>query len=308
MGQLPVLVINGPTASGKSAVAVRVALRLSALGHPAEIVNTDSMLIYRGMDIGTAKPCTADRALVTHHLLDLVGPNETFTVAQFQAHYREAIADIAARGARPLLVGGTGLYLRAVVDDLTIPGTWPQIRERLEVEILDLGAEALHRRLEACDPKAAAKMEPTNARRIVRALEVFEGSGRPFSSFGPGVDDYSESGVRQIALRWSRDALRGRIGQRVHAMVEAGFVEEVRGLLQEGMSTTARQALGYKEMIEHIEGRMDLDEAVEGIIVHTCQFAVRQERWFRRDPRIVWFDVRSDPVVEVAPRVLDMLA
>jgi tRNA dimethylallyltransferase len=273
-----------------------------------ELVSIDAMQVYRSMDIGTAKPSASDQSLVRHHLIDLVEARETFTVAEFQAAYRHIISDIAQRGATPLLVGGTGLYLRAVVDDLDIPGTWPEIRSRLEDEADRVGPERLHVRLETLDPRAAAKMEDTNTRRIVRALEVIEGSGRAFSSFGPGVDEYPVSGVRQIALRWDREVLRTRIADRVRNMVEAGLVDEVRGLLAGGLSRTARQALGYKEMIDFIEGRTDFETAVEAIIVHTSQFAVRQERWFRRDPRVTWFDVHEDPVSEVTPRIMELLA
>lgn len=273
-----------------------------------ELVSIDAMQVYRGMDVGTAKPTDAERDLVRHHMIDLVDARETFTVAQFQAAYRDVVSDISLRGATPLLVGGTGLYLRAVVDELDIPGTWPEIRSRLEEEAERSGPERLHRRLESLDSKAAARMEATNTRRIVRALEVVEGSGRLFSSFGPGVDEYPIASVRQVALRWDRDVLRARIANRVRAMVESGLVDEVMNLMATGLSRTARQALGYKEVIEHLEGRVDLGSAVESIVVRTCQFAVRQERWFRRDPRVTWFDVREDPVDEVAPRIIEMLA
>lgn len=302
------IAILGPTASGKSAVAMAVAASGTGRRKGVELVSIDAMQVYRGMDIGTAKPTESDRSRIRHHLIDLVDARETFTVAQFQKTYRDVVSDIAQRGGTPLLVGGTGLYLRAVVDDLDIPGTWPEIRSRLEEEAERSGPEVLHRRLESLDPKAAAKMEATNSRRIVRALEVVEGSGRPFSSFGPGVDEYPISPVRQVALRWNRNVLRMRIAHRVRVMVESGLVDEVVKLMETGLSRTARQALGYKEVIEYIEGRVDLESAVESIVVRTCQFAVRQERWFRRDPRVIWFDIREDPVDEVAPRIIEMLA
>ncbi len=302
------IALLGPTASGKSAVALAVAT--SDLGRRlgVELVSIDAMQVYRGMDIGTAKPSKRERELVAHHMVDLVEADETFTVAQFQLACRTAISDIEQRGGVPLLVGGTGLYLRAIVDDLVIPGTWPEIRHRLETEAESNGSEALHERLRQVDPKAASKMEPSNARRVVRALEVFEGSGQPFSSFGPGVDEYPPSRTRQVALRWDREALRTRIAARVHSMVEAGLEAEVRELMSKGFSATARQALGYREMIDHLEGRLSHDEAVEAIVLHTCQFAVRQERWFRRDPRVTWLDVQEDPVAEIAPRIAAMLA
>lgn len=272
-----------------------------------ELVSIDAMQVYRGMDIGTAKPSESDRSLVRHHMIDLVDAHETFTVAQFQDVYRDVVSDIAARNGTAVLVGGTGLYIRAVVDDLDIPGAWPVIRSRLEEEAVREGPERLHQRLESLDPRAAAKMETTNTRRIVRALEVVEGSGRAFSSFGPGVDEYPTATMRQVAFRWDRDVLRRRIANRVQVMVESGLLDEVKRLLEDGLSRTARQALGYKEVIEYIEGRVDFESAIESIIVRTCQFAVRQERWFRRDPRVTWFDVREDPVAEVGPRIIGML-
>lgn len=302
------LALLGPTASGKSAVAI--ALATSDVGRELgiELVSIDAMQVYRGMDIGTAKPTVAERDQVVHHLIDLVDADESFTVAQFQAEYRRVLESIVQRAGVAVLVGGTGLYLRAIVDDLHLPGIWPEVRARLEDEAARVGPRVLHERLNTVDPQAAQKMEPTNVRRIVRALEVCEGSGRRFSSFGPGVDHYPPSEVRQFALRWHRDALRQRITQRVEQMVDAGLAGEVEALLTRGMSLTARQALGYKEMISHLEGESTLQEATETIARRTMQFAVRQERWFRRDPRIVWFDVERDPVEEVTPRILELLA
>lgn len=293
----------GPTASGKSAVAMAAARAVPGV----EIVSVDSMQVYRGMDIGTAKPTPAEQAEVRHHLIDLVDPWEEITVATFQAAYRDTVADLAARGARALLVGGTGLYLRAVIDQLTLPGEWPELRRRLEAEAATEGPEALHARLAALDPAAASKMEPTNTRRIVRALEVCLGSGRRFSSFGPGVDTYPPTDVVQLALAWDRSALAARIVERVQRMMAAGLLDEVRALVADprGLSRTAAQALGYKELIEHLEGRWTLDEAVAAIVTRTRQLAVRQERWFRRDPRVRWIHVASDPVTEALPVLLE---
>jgi tRNA dimethylallyltransferase len=274
-----------------------------------EILSVDSMQVYRGMDIGTAKPTPAERAEVRHHLIDLVDPWEEVTVAAFQRAYRDVSSDLAARGVRALLVGGTGLYLRAVVDQLTLPGEWPELRRRLEAEAAEEGPHALHARLAAVDPAAAAKMEPTNTRRIVRALEVCLGSGRPFSSFGPGVDTYPPTDVVQLALGWDRPALAARIADRVQRMMAAGLLDEVRALVADprGLSRTAAQALGYKELIEHLEGRWTLDEAVAAIVTRTRQLAARQERWFRRDPRVRWVHVASDPVAEALPVLLEAL-
>ena len=287
-------------------MALAVGERGRELG--VELVSIDAMQVYRGMDIGTAKPTAAEQSLVRHHLIDLVDATENFTVSRFQAEYRSVMADIESRGGMAILVGGTGLYLRAVVDDLEIPGQWPEVRAELENELETVGPEALHRRLQELDPAAATKMEPTNGRRIVRALEVCLGGGRTFSSYGPGVDVYPPSRVRQVALRWDREVLSRRIESRVLTMVEAGLLDEVTNLHATGLSPTAAQALGYKEMIDHLEGRTSLDEAVATTILRTRQFAVRQERWFRRDPRIEWFTVEDDPVTEVAPRLAATLA
>ena len=212
---------------------------------------------------------------------------------------RTAIADA---GAAELVVGGTGLYVTAIVDGLNMPGEWPEIRAQLEA---DADTEALFARLQALDPEATEKMEPNNRRRMIRALEVCLGSGEKFSSFGEGIGTFSATDTTLIGLRWSRDALRARIATRVTTMIERGLVDEVRGLLEEdaGMSVTARQALGYKEIIEHLEGRWTLDEAVAATILRTQQFAIRQERWFRRDSRIKWVDVYEHPVEEVTPHV-----
>lgn len=302
------LVILGPTASGKSSLAMALATSVAGRDLGIELLSIDAMQVYRGMDIGTAKPTVSERALVRHHLIDLVDATQAFTVAQFQIAYQHSVDDITSRGGRALLVGGTGLYVRAVVDGLTLPGQWPEVRARLDDELVTLGSLALYQRLCQLDPTAGSKMEPSNSRRIIRALEVCEGSGRPFSSFGPGVDTYPASEVQQVALRWPRNVLARRIEERVRVMIERGLQGEVENLLTQGLSPTALQALGYKEMIEHIEGRMSLEEVIATIVVKTRQFAVRQERWFRRDPRINWFDIESDPVTEVAPQLIGLLA
>ena len=291
----------GPTASGKSAVAMAVAEHLPGV----ELVSVDSMQVYRTMDIGTAKPSPSERRAVPHHLVDLVEPSEEFTVAEFQRAYHDALADIAGRGGPALLVGGTGLYHRVVIDDLDLPGEWPDVRARLTDECRRLGVEALHERLAGLDPEAAAKMEPTNERRVIRALEVVEGSGRAFSSFGPGLGSYRPSPVAQIGLRWDRAVLGQRIEQRVHRMVEAGLVAEVQAILAgDGFSRSAGQALGYKEIIAHLRGEIGLDDAIGQIVVRTRRFAVRQLRWFARDPRVTWIDVDRDAVAEALPTVL----
>jgi tRNA dimethylallyltransferase len=292
--------IVAPTASGKSDVAMAVARETGA-----HIVAVDAMQVYRGMDIGTAKPTRADRAAVAHHCIDLVAPSERFTVAEFKVHAARARAEIAAAGAHALFVAGTGLYLTAVIDNLQLPGEWPEVRAQLQAES---DVAVLFARLLELDPVAAARTDKSNRRRIERALEVCIGSGKPFSSFGPGTGAYPPSDVQQVGITWPRETLSRRIEQRVHAMMSAGLLAEVRGLAEAGeLSREARQALGYKELLAHLDGGMSLDEAVADIVLHTRQFAVRQERWFRRDPRIRWVTVQNDPVAEVAPHVLALL-
>ena len=295
MGAAPVVVL-GPTASGKSAVAMAAARAVAGV----EIVAVDAMQVYRGMDIGTAKPSPADRAEVRHHCLDLVAPSVDFTVADYRRAYESAVDSI---DRRPLLVAGTGLYLTAVIDHLDVPGVWPELRAELEGDATD----ALWARLVALDPVAAGRIEPGNRRRVVRALEVCIGSGRPFSSFGPGVASYPPTEAVLIGLRWPRPRLAERIEERVDDMIAAGLLDEVARLADAGLSRTARQALGYRELLDHLDGRTSLDEAVATTVARTRQFAVRQERWFRRDPRVRWCDVDGDPASEVAPAVIDAL-
>jgi len=259
----------------------------------SEIIAVDAMQVYRGMDIGTAKPTAQDRAEVTHHGLDLVEPSQSFAVAEFQRDAEVALSTIAARNATAVLVAGTGLYLSSLVDRLEIPGSWPDVRARLDGEAVhDLAG--LYGRLCELDPIASGRIEPSNSRRIVRALEVCLGSGRPFSSFGPGMNAYPPSNVVQVGLRWQRERLALRIESRVHRMMEQGLLAEVEQLADGVLSRTARQALGYKELLDVLEGTCSLDEAVQTIIVRTRQFATRQDRWFRRDPRIRWIDIEAD--------------
>ena len=280
--------IVGPTASGKSDLAMGVARLIGG----AEIVTLDSMQVYRGMDIGTATPTAAEQAEVPHHLIDLVDVSEEFAVAEFQARVRTVLNDIRDRGAVPVLVGGTGLYVRAVIDELRIPGRYPEVRADLEAEP---DTRALHRRLVDLDPVAAERMEPTNRRRIIRALEVAVGSGQPFSSYGPGLGNYPPTRFVQVGLRWDRDRLDDRIAARYQRQLAAGFLEEVRALSVRPMSRTASQALGYKELLAHLRGEMTLDEALDLAVVRTRRFARRQDRWFRRDSRIRWLDAPTTP-------------
>jgi len=278
-------VLVGATASGKSAVALELARRDPTW----EIVSVDSMQVYRGMDIGTAKPTAAERAEVPHHLLDLLDPWEDGTVAWFQREAQDAVARIGARGQRALLVGGTALYVQAVVDDLDIPGQFPEVRAVLEA---DPDTTALHARLEDLDPMAARRMEPGNRRRIVRALEVTMGSGRPFSSYGPGLDAHPPTDFALMGLRRGSEDVRARIEARYAQQMADGFLDEVRTLAARpaGLSRTARQALGYKELLDHLDGARTLEEALDLAIRRTGRFARRQRAWFRRDPRVTWLD------------------
>ena len=294
------VVVLGSTASGKSDAAMTAAA-LQPKGS-VHVIIADSMQVYKRMDIGTAKPSAADQALIPHHCLDVAEPNTRHTVAHYVENVAAARLVISDADASELIVGGTGLYVTAIVDGLDMPGEYPEIRAELEA---NEDTEAMFAQLLALDPEATTKMDPNNRRRLIRALEVCLGSGEKFSSFGEGIGSYSPTSTTLIGLRWDRDVLRARIAQRVNIMMERGLVEEVRALLGEpnGLAFTARQALGYKEMIEHLEGRWSLNEAVAATILRTQQFAIRQDRWFRRDPRIQWVDVHEDPIEEVTPVV-----
>ncbi len=301
MNHKPVVIV-GPTASGKSSVAMAVAQAETSAQNPVHIVAVDAMQVYRDMNIGTAKPTLQDQSLVPHHCLDLVDSHERFTVAEFKKSATVALDEIAKVDGRALFVAGTGLYLTAVIDDLVLPGEFAETRITLEQET---NTAVLFARLTELDPQAAQKIEQSNRRRIVRALEVCIGSGKPFSSFGPGTSAYPDNGVIQIGLRWSRERLAQRVADRVHAMMSDGLLAEVTALRnsKNGLSRTAAQALGYKELLVYLDGKMGLDEAVNQTIIHTRQFAVRQERWFRRDPRIKWVSISEDPVTEIVPVV-----
>ena len=267
----------------------------------AEICSVDSMLVYRGMDVGTAKPSTAQRAQVAHHLLDVAEPSERFTVARFQALATDALAQIRARGARPLLAGGSGLYLRAVVDDLIFPGEDAQIRLTLEREAASAGAGRLYARLRDLDPVAAAKIEPENVRRIVRALEVPAVTGALFSGFASAWDRFEPGRMRAAGIEIDKPALAARIDERVSAMFAAGWLAEVRSLVEAGFGgwLTSTQAIGYSELARHLDGRLTLEEAWERTARRTRALARRQMAWFRRDPRIRWFDAGSGGAMDV---------
>jgi tRNA dimethylallyltransferase len=282
-GQPPVIAVVGPTGSGKSDLAVDLALALDG-----EVINADAMQFYRGMDIGTAKVTEAEQRGVRHHLLDILDVTQEASVSDFQQQAREAVADIHRRGKRAILAGGSGLYVRAVLDVLDFPGTAPEIRSRLEQENAAAGTAVLLDRLRAVDPVSAGRLG--DARRIIRALEVFELTGRPFSSFMP-TREYHQPAL-QIGLEVDREQLRDRLAVRVHRMVERGLLAEVERLDAQGLrrGKTAPRALGYAQFLRVLDGEADVAQAAEETIVATRQFARRQLTWFRADPRISWLD------------------
>ncbi len=280
----PVVAVVGPTAAGKTDLSLDLA---EALG--GEVVNTDAMQVYRGMDIGTAKLPVAERRGIPHHLLDLLDVTEPASVAEFQRWAREVIAGCRGRGVVPVLVGGSALYTRAILDHFEFPGTDPAVRARLEEELAAVGPEALHRRLAEVDADAAGRIIPTNGRRVVRALEVVEITGRPFSASLPELR-YEVDDAHQVGVDIPRDVLDERIGLRVQRMWEAGFVEEVRRLAERGLreGRTAHRALGYQQVLAFLDGETSEEEALERTITGTRRFARRQDSWFRKDPRITW--------------------
>ena len=275
--------------------------RYAAEGQRAEVVNADSMLVYRGMDIGTAKPSAAERAEIRHHMVDLLDVDHSATVAEFQQLARAAIADCRGRNVIPIVVGGSALYVRAIVDDFEFPGTDPAVRARLESEVLAQGAERMHQRLSEVDPRAATRILPGNARRVVRALEVIELTGRSFSAVLP-ERRYVLADVVQIGLAVDRARLNARIAARVDAMWAAGFVAEVRRLTSAGLreSLTASRALGYRQVLRFLDGEISEAEARDLTVIDTRKFARRQESWFRKDARIIWLPYDHPELVSAA--------
>ncbi|WP_433155584.1 tRNA (adenosine(37)-N6)-dimethylallyltransferase MiaA [Actinomadura nitritigenes] len=290
------IAVVGATAAGKSDLAVELALRLGG-----EAVNADSMQLYRGMDIGTAKLTPAEMRGVPHHLLDVWDVTETASVAEYQRLSADAIAEIRARGRLPVLVGGSGLYVRAALDRLEFPGTDPAVRARLEGELEREGSAALHARLRERDPAAAEAILPSNGRRIVRALEVIEISGRPFTATLP-EHVYRYGSVVQIGLGVPRETLDERIALRVRRMWDAGLVDEVRALEKRGLrdGLTAGRALGYAQVLRFLAGEWTEERAMEETVRTTRRFARRQESWFRRDPRVRWLPHDAPDLVERA--------
>ncbi|MEE2682894.1 MAG: tRNA (adenosine(37)-N6)-dimethylallyltransferase MiaA [Actinomycetota bacterium] len=287
----PLLAIVGTTASGKSSVAMELAKNVSGL----EIISVDSMQIYRGMDIGTAKPTKEELGLVPHHMIDLVDPDEDYTISEYQKQAQEVLEDIEKRKSIPLLVGGTGLYLRTIIDDLTIPGQYPDVRKEIDAES---ETAKLYEELTRLDPLAASRIEENNRRRILRALEVTVGSGKKFSSYGPGLTQYPKTEFKIFGLKWARDLIDQRIITRYQWQLENGFLDEVKRLFNSPteISRTAAQALGYKQFLEHLRGELSFEEAFEKAIADTKRFARKQERWFRRDPRTYWIEIKENPL------------
>ncbi len=284
------MAVVGATASGKSALALDLAERLGG-----EIVNTDSMQVYRGMDIGTAKLPVAERRGLTHHLLDVLDVIEPATVAEFQQWARRVIAACHRREVVPVLVGGSALYTRAILDEFEFPGTDPEVRTRLEAELAEIGPHALHARLAEVDPVAAGQVLSSNGRRVVRALEVVEITGRPFSASLP-EQRYHYEGAVQLGVDIDRDTLDQRIERRVEQMWSEGFVDEVRALVGHGLreGRTANRALGYQQVLAFLDGELSEAEAKERTISGTRRFARRQDSWFRKDPRVAWL-AHDDP-------------
>jgi tRNA dimethylallyltransferase len=288
----PRVAIVGATGTGKTALALELARTTPGR---YELVSVDAMAVYRFFDLGTAKPTAAEQAAARWHLIDIVDPSEEFSVAAFQSHARRVLADIDARGAVPVLVGGTGLYHRAVLDELEIPGRFPEVATELELDAeRPDGLAQLFRRLCELDPVAASRVEPGNRRRIVRALEVTLGSGRPFSSFGPGLVTYGPSRSIMIGLALDRTELDRRLAERFETQLDRGLLDEVRALARRpsGLSRTARQAIGYRELLSHVEQGVPLEQAKAESVRRLRAFARRQEAWFKRDPRVEW--IRAD--------------
>lgn len=281
---VPIVAIVGPTAVGKSALSLDLAEELGG-----EVVNTDSMQLYRGMDVGTAKLPAEERRGVPHHLLDVLDIRDSASVAEFQAWARAAIADVRARGRVPVLVGGSALYLRAVVDRFEFPGTDPELRAALEQQLAEHGSDRLHQRLAEVDREAAARILPSNGRRVVRALEVVELTGRPFSATLP-TQEYADPATVQIGVDCPRPMLDERIGLRVEQMRRAGFLDEVRDLAKRGLreGRTASRALGYQQLLAHLAGECSEEEGFDQTVTGTRRFARRQDSWFRKDPRVAW--------------------
>ena len=287
---MKLVVIAGATATGKSSLSVELAQAIDA-----EIINADSMQVYRGMDIGTAKISFEERQGIPHHMLDVLDVNQDSTVAWYQIGAREVIDEIHSRGKSVVMVGGTGLYIKAVIDELNFPDTDPMVRHTLNKEAEELGIDAMFARLEKLDPAAAIAIDRANLRRIIRALEVIEITGKPFTANLPREESIRYPDARQFGLVMDRELLSTRIDERVNTMFEEGFVEEVQKLMPAGLleGRTAQRALGYSQIVSHLQGEVSLDAAIEETKRATRQYARRQETWFSRDARIKWISTRQ---------------
>jgi tRNA dimethylallyltransferase len=288
---MKLVVIAGATATGKSAISVELAQKIDA-----EIINADSMQVYRGMDIGTAKISVSERQLIPHHMLDVLDVSQDSTVAWFQDEARKLIDEIHSRGKSVVIVGGTGLYIKSVIDELNFPDTDPMVRHTLNKEAEEQGIDAMFARLEKLDPAAAIAIDRANLRRIIRALEVIEITGKPFTANLPREASVRYPAARQFGLVMDRDQLSERIDQRVNQMFENGLVAEVQKLVAAGLlqGRTAQRALGYSQVLAHLKGEVSLDAAIEETKRATRQYARRQETWFSRDSRIKWISPRQD--------------
>ena len=289
----PIVAIVGPTGVGKSDLAIRVARTLGESGTPAEIINADAMQLYAGMDIGTAKVSEPERAGIFHHLLDVWPVSQEASVADYQTLAREAISHCHERGVIPLLVGGSGLYVSSVLYDFDFPGTDPEVRQALEERLQEEGVEVLVAELREKDPEAAEAIDPRNSRRIVRALEVIQITGKPFGAGLHARSTLWREPVLVMGLRLERPLLSRALEERVERMWESGLVEEVQGLLAgpKPLGVTAAQAIGYRQVVEYLDGTMTRAEAVAETVSLTKRYARRQMSWFRRDPHITWRDV-----------------
>ena len=292
------LCIVGPTGSGKSSLAISVALELQKSGIKAEIVNADAMQFYKGMDIGTAKVSMQERQGIEHHLLDWLEISEENTAARYQVEARKVIAELIEKNVLPIVVGGSMLYIAALINTFEFPGRDEALRAQLEQDLIDLGPGAMHKRLELLDEVAASRIEPQNGRRIVRALEIVMITGEPFAASLPEQFE-SFLPVLEIGLNSSREHLVERLAQRVQGMWSAGLVDEVKGLIDLGIrdSKTASQAIGYSQALAQLDGKFTEDEAIAETTLLTQRYARRQMSWFRRDPRINWFDYQSETLL-----------
>lgn len=288
---MKLVVIAGATATGKSALSIALAESIDA-----EIINADSMQVYRGMDIGTAKITVDERRGIRHHMLDALDVNQDATVAWYQSDARAAIDEIHSRGKNVVMVGGTGLYIKAVIDELNFPDTDPMVRHTLNKEAEELGIDAMFERLEKLDPAAALAIDRANLRRIIRALEVIEITGKPFTANLPRQESVRYPHAQQFGLVMDRDDLSERIDVRVNAMFEQGLVAEVERLIDAGLlqGRTAQRALGYSQVVAYLQSDLSLDAAIEETKRATRQYARRQETWFSRDSRIKWISTRQN--------------